>query len=268
VTPSALANAVTEDVHLVSAMLVNNETGAVQDLKALVAAVRERTEGRRRVLFHTDAVQALGKVPFSLRDLGVDAASFSGHKFGAPRGVGALYLRTGAAPGFLAAGGGQEAGRRPGTENIAGAAAMALAAETRARGLSGESAAASDLMAALIDGIRGLKGAWILPTVREARDTRFSPYILLAGFPPLPGEVVVRTMDAKGFCISMGSACSTLKKDHTRVPVAMGLPEETARAAIRISIGHSTTRAEIDAFLDALGREIPPLVSIAKGHGA
>jgi cysteine desulfurase len=269
VSPAALADALDNDVHIVSAMLVNNETGAIQDVKGMVRAVRERSAGHgRRILFHTDAVQALGKVPFSLRDLGVDAASFSGHKFGAPRGIGALYVRTGASPGFLPVGGGQESGRRPGTENVAGAAAMAAAAEARARGQAAERAAAEGLMQVLVDGIRALRGGWILPPAREARDPGWSPFILLAGFPPLPGEVVVRTMDAKGFCISMGSACSTVKKDRTRVPLAMGLSEETALSTIRISLGHATARADIDSFLETLGREIPPLLSIAKGRGA
>ena len=121
VDPQAIADALDEDTLLVSVMLVNNETGAMQNLAEISRAVRDFSAKRgRKILLHTDAVQALGKIPFSLRELGVDAASFSGHKIGGVRGIGALYLRGGTAAGFLAAGGGQEAGRRPGTENLPG----------------------------------------------------------------------------------------------------------------------------------------------------
>ena len=121
-------------------------------------------------------------------------------------------------------------------------------------------------MAALVDGLKAMK-AWILPTTRTPADTRYSPYILLAAFPPLPGEVVVRTADAQGICIATGSACSTRKKDRTRVPESMGIPPETAKCAVRISLGHATTRSDVDAFLAACARELPPLLSIAKGRG-
>jgi cysteine desulfurase len=104
--------------------------------------------------------------------------------------------------------------------------------------------------------------------MRKRVDDHYSPYILLAAFPPLPGEVVVRTMDTRGFCIATGSACSSRKKDRTRVPESMGLAPETALSAVRISVGHATARAEIDGFLAALAAEVPPLLSISKGRSA
>ena len=269
VDPEAVAAAVDGHTVLVSVMLVNNETGAVQDLAAVVRAVREASRGGRRVLVHTDAVQALGKLPFSLRDLGVDAASFSGHKIGAPRGVGALYLRSGVSPGFLSVGGGQESGRRPGTENLPGICAMAAAAVLRRDHMAENLVAARAHACLLIEGLRKIPGAWTIPVTRDPDDERgWSPYIVSAAFPPLPAEVVVRTAEEKGYCISAGSACSSRKKDRTRVPESMGLPAETARCAVRISIGPSTTREQVQGFLSAMAEALPPLLSISRGRGA
>lgn len=269
VDPEAVAAAVDGHTVLVSVMLVNNETGAVQDLAAVARAVREASRGGRRVLVHTDAVQALGKLPFSLRDLGVDAASFSGHKIGAPRGVGALYLRSGVSPGFLSVGGGQESGRRPGTENLPGICAMAAAAVLRRDHMAENLVAARAHARLLIEGLRKIPGAWTIPVTRDPDDERgWSPYIVSAAFPPLPAEVVVRTAEEKGYCISAGSACSSRKKDRTRVPESMGLPAETARCAVRISIGPSTTREQVQGFLSAMAEALPPLLSISRGRGA
>jgi cysteine desulfurase len=267
--PEAVAAAVDPHTVLVSVMLVNNETGAIQDLAAVARAVREASRGGRRVLVHTDAVQALGKVPFSLRDLDVDAASFSGHKIGAPRGIGALYLRSGVSPGFLSVGGGQESGRRPGTENLPGICAMAAAAVLRRDHVEEDLRAAQENARLLIEGLRTIPGAWTIPVTRDPADHRaWSPYIVSAAFPPLPAEVVVRTAEEKGYCISAGSACSSRKKDRTRVPESMGLPAETARCAVRISIGPSTTRQQVDGFLSAMSKALPPLLSISRGRGA
>jgi len=269
VDPQAVAAVVDPHTVLVSVMLVNNETGAVQDVAAVTRAVRDASRGGRKVLVHTDAVQALGKIPFSLAEMGVDAASFSGHKIGAPRGIGALYLRGTVSPGFLSVGGGQEAGRRPGTENLAGIAAMAAAAVLRKEHLEANLARAKDHARLLVEGIRGIRGAWTIPVTRDpADDARWSPYIVSAAFPPLPAEVVVRAAEERGYCISAGSACSSRKKDRTRVPESMGLPGETARCAVRISIGPSTTTEQVRGFLSAMTEAVPPLLSISQGRGA
>ena len=265
-----VAAAVDSQTLLVSVMLVNNETGAVQDVGAIARAVREASSAwGRKILIHTDAVQALGKIPFSLRGLDVDAASFSGHKIGGPRGVGALYLRANTAPGFLAIGGGQESGRRPGTENLPGICAMSSAAALRADGMEENLRTARANVRLLIEGLRALPGAWTIPVIRDLEDDHgWSPWIVSAAFPPLPAEVVVRTAEERGYCISTGAACSSKKKDRTRVPESMGLPPETARCAVRISTGPSTTRAQIEGFLAAMREAIPPLLAISRGRSA
>jgi cysteine desulfurase len=268
VDPQAIVDALDDDTVLVSVMLVNNETGAIQDVAEIVRAVREFGSGRgRRILFHTDAVQALGKIPFSLKELGVDAASFSGHKIGAPRGIGALYLRNASAPGFLSVGGGQEAGRRPGTENLPGICAMTVALERRLASMSASLSVARENEKLLLEGVRALPGGWVFPMARDAAAAgRYSPYIVSAGFPPLPAEVVVRTAESRGFFIGTGSACSSKKKDRTRVPEAMGMSPENALSAVRISTGHGTTREEISGFLSMLREAVLPLVSVSRGH--
>ncbi len=269
VDPQAVLDAAAEDTMLVSVRLVNNETGAIQDVGSMARGLRDLSRRRgRRILFHTDAVQALGKVGFSLRELDVDAASFSAHKFGGVRGVGALYLRSGTAPGFLGIGGGQEANRRPGTENLPGICAMAAAAGKRMTLALEEQRSARACMRELIEGLRRLRGAWIFPGARTEEDPRFSPWILSLGFPPLPGEVAVRVLDDAGFSVSTGSACSSRRKDHTRVPQSMGIPAETAAAAVRVSIGYATRPDDIRAFLEAAERVIPPLLSFSRGRGS
>jgi cysteine desulfurase len=121
----------------------------------------------------------------------------------------------------------------------------------------------------LIEGLREIPGAWTIPVVRDADGTDgWSPYIINAAFPPLPAEVVVRTAEERGYCISAGAACSSKKKDRTRVPESMGIPPETARCAIRISTGPSTTRQHVQGFLSAMREAIPPLLSISRGRSA
>jgi cysteine desulfurase len=268
VAPSSIAEVLDESTALVSVMLVNNETGAVQRIAEIAEVVRVHSARTgRRVLLHTDAVQALGKIPFSPAGLGVDAASLSGHKLGAPRGIGALYVRKGAALQFLALGGGQEKGRRPGTENLPGICAFARAAEERLTALPRDLRAAGEKADRLIRGLLSIPGARLFPEQRSGGPSeRFSPWIVSVGFPPLPGEVVVRLAEGRGFLVSTGSACSSRKKDRTRVLEAAGLAPETALCAVRVSTGPSTAPEEIDAFVEALAREVPPVRAMSRGR--
>lgn len=241
---------------LVSVQTVNNETGTIQpvaDAAAAVAGAARRSGAR--TLFHTDAVQALGKVPLPLGPH-VHAASFSAHKVGGPRGVGALWVRAGAPVRFMQAGGEQEGGRRAGTENVAGAAGFAAAAETATSLRERNADAAADVMATLIERLRSIPGVTLIPGGREPRDARFSPFILKLAVPSLPSEVTVRLLGDRGICVSPGSACATGSRKRLRVLEAMRVPPNQAAGAVRVSFGPRTTADEVAAFASALEAEL------------
>ncbi len=235
--------------------------GAVQPIADLVRVVRDwEHEAGRPIHFHTDAVQALGKIPFSLEELGVDSAAFSGHKIGAPRGVGILFCRSPLSP--LYKGGGQEEGLRSGTENLPGIAGFAAALEDwLGEGGDGPGEKPRELMDFLISGLRKLPGCRILPEERAAEPERFSPWILSAAFPPVPGEVLLRVLDGYGICISTGSACSSnrKKKESQRSLRAMGLDGKVLMSAVRISLDWSTRREDLEELISVLDRELPIL---------
>jgi cysteine desulfurase len=252
VDPARIAEAVRKDTALVAVMAVNNETGAIQDLAAVSRAVAEaaRASGRKSPRVHADAVQALGKVPFSPAGLGLSSAAFSAHKIRGPRGSGALWL-DGSFEG-IAAGGGQEGGVRPGTENLQGAWGFAAAAESAVAALGRNRELALALEARLLDGLAAIGGAAPLPLGRRAGDPRYSPFILSVAFPGLSGEVMVRGLSDAGVAVSTGSACSSnSKRAGRRVLEAMGLESALAQCAIRVSTGELSTTGDVDRFLEA-----------------
>lgn len=269
VDPQRLLAAVDEHTAMVALMLVNNETGALQPVGEVGAGLAElaRRTGRKPHL-HCDAVQGFGKVPFRPAALGVDSASISGHKIAAPRGVGALYLRgagRGAGAGrvgseFLYTGGEQERGRRPGTENLPGIFGLTLAAEKAARTMDEDLRRAHRVSRLLLEGVREIPGATPIPAGRAAAEqSAFSPYILNLSFPPVPGEVLVRALEADGYLISTGSACSSRKKDRSRVLEGMGVRPELAFSAVRVSFGPAVGEPELRGLLEALARRVPQL---------
>ncbi|MCK5249854.1 MAG: aminotransferase class V-fold PLP-dependent enzyme, partial [Spirochaetaceae bacterium] len=209
----------------------------------------------RPIHIHADLVQAVGKIPLNLAELDVDTASFSAHKFRGPRGVGLLYHRN---PKFevLIRGGGQEHGVRPGTENVAGALAMAMALEKHGRP-SPHVAENGDWLLSELTGQAGLaESARVVPEHRRrSAETRgnYAPGIIAVSFPPIPGEVLARVLSESGYVVSTRSACSHNKKGKLpKAMVAMGVPKDIATGMIRISIGHATTRDELKGFLEAL----------------
>jgi cysteine desulfurase len=234
---------------LVAIMAVNNETGAMADLPDLAAELRSR-EGPP-VHIHSDMVQAVGKVPVDLAYWDLDSAGLSAHKLGGPRGIGLLYLKKPLDP--LYTGGGQERGIRPGTENTAGALALAACLERRAQRETVEAdfAAAAERWQVLITALRSLDRCSILPGDRGERDLRFSPYILQAAFSGIPGEVMVRALDDAGFAVSTGSACSTASASRP-VLAAMGVAEHTALEGVRFSQGWTTTMDDIEQLARAI----------------
>jgi len=265
VDPARVAEELTPDTRLVSVMALNNETGAVQPVEEIARSVRDfAARTGRRIHFHTDAVQAFGKIEMDLAGLGVDSASLSAHKIRGPRGIGALFLSRKARLNPLVLGGEQERTVRPGTENLPGIAGFSVAARKAVEGLEQRLEKARNIMSRLIRELSRIQGAVILPQERIEHPQAYSPYILAAAFPPIPGEVLVRVLGERGICVSTGSACSSSKKDRDRVLRNMGISAATAFSAIRISTGGATTDEHCARLIESLRAEVPPLMKIAR----
>ncbi len=233
----ALDRALAERPAIVSVMWVNNEVGVVQPVAEIAGRCREAG-----VIFHTDAVQAFGKVPFAVTGLGCTLLTLSGHKIGAPKGIGALIVRDRKAVEAIIHGGGQQYGLRPGTENVAGAVALGCAARLAAA----EQAAEAERLEGLRDELaRRLTAAAADVTVNAASSPR-APHILSVSVAGADSEALLMHFDLAGVAVSGGSACSTGAIEPSHVLMAMGVPRETALGAIRFSLGHDTTAADID----------------------
>jgi len=244
-----LADLLDERVRLVSVMLVNNETGVRQPLESVVSLVRERAPG---ALVHTDAVQAFGWLDVAALTAGVDLVSVSAHKFGGPKGVGALVARDRAALRPISRGGPQERERRAGTQNVAGIVAMAAAAEATARGRDDAGRRVRELSTRLLGGILEA-----VPGVHEAvpRQDRIDAICNL-GIEGVEAEELLVVLDELGVCASAGSACASGAIEPSHVLLAMGRTIEEAKRHVRLSLGHATTAADIDAALLAFPRAV------------
>lgn len=237
---------------LVSVMAANNETGVIQD----IAAIAELAH-RHGALMHTDAVQALGKIPLDFNALGVNAMSLSAHKIHGPQGAGALVLDKRVDIQPLLYGGGQEKGLRSGTENIAAIVGFGLACELAVHGLAERAAHVSALRDHLETGLRRL-GATIFgdASLRLPNTSFFA-------FPNVEGETLVMAMDRKGYAIASGSACSSDSTEPSHVLMAMGVEPEFARGAVRVSLGADNTAGQVDGFLQAMDSELLRLKRMA-----
>ena len=236
VRPEDVAAALTDDTALVSIMLVNNEIGTIQPVAEIARLCHEKG-----VLVHTDAVQAVGHIPVDVKALGVDMLSLSGHKFHAPKGVGALYCRKGIRPEILIEGGAQEFGRRGGTENLPGIVAMAAALQEATENLPREMEQVTALREKLIDGL-----AQIPHSRLNGHRTLRCPGTVNFCFEGIEGESLLLWLDAKGVAASSGSACTSGSLDPSHVLLALGLPHEVAHGSLRLSIGEYNTMEEID----------------------
>ncbi len=247
-TAATLGAVLAADAGLVCFQFANNEIGTVQDVPALVALVRERAP---QALVLLDCAQGAGKRRFDLAALGVDLASFAGHKFGAPKGVGLLYVRTGVRLNPLIAGGRQQQDRRSGTEDAAAVCALAAAL-----------AQALEHAEAVDERLRGwLDAAWQrirreLPEAGRCGGGDRLASVLSLVHPGVSGEALVARLDLAGFCVSTGAACMAARGEPSHVLLALGLPADLARSAVRVSAGPATTAAEIDAFAAAYVREV------------
>ena len=226
---------------LVSVMAVNNETGAIQPVAEIGAFCRERG-----ILFHTDAVQAAGKIAIDAKSWNCDLLSLSAHKFGGPKGVGALFIRRNTVMRSLLRGGGQERGRRAGTENTPGIAGFGVAAQSARENLEANAAHLSTLGARLHDELENL-GAKI-----NAQNALRAPHIVNASLPNQRAETLALNLDLKGFAVGTGSACASGAIEPSHVLSAMGLDRETSRASLRISLGVQNTLEEVEEFLETL----------------
>ena len=247
VRPEDVAAALTEDTALVSVMLVNNEIGTLQPVAEIAKLCHEKG-----VLVHTDAVQAVGHIPVDVKALDVDMLSLSGHKFHAPKGVGALYCRKGIRPEILIEGGAQEFGRRGGTENLPGIVAMAAALKEATENLDREMDQVTALREKLIAGLETIPHS----RLNGSRTLR-CPGTVNFCFEGIEGESLLLLLDAKGVAASSGSACTSGSLDPSHVLLALGLPHEIAHGSLRLSLTADNTEAEVDHILAV----VPEVVS-------
>ncbi|MGA2589399.1 MAG: cysteine desulfurase family protein [Bryobacteraceae bacterium] len=250
VDPHDIRRALRPDTVLVSVMHANNELGTVQPVAEIAAITREAG-----VYLHVDGVQALGKIPVDVEALGVDLYSMSGHKIYAPKGIGALYVRQGTRLGAILFGGHHERERRPGTENVPGAAAFGCAAELAGVHLESE----AQRISALRDRLESAILARIPHAGVNGDRARRTPNTTNLYFDCLEGEALVIALDLRGFAVSSGAACSSGAVEPSHVLLAIGLPADRARASIRFSLGHENTAGQVDALVEAVAASVAHL---------
>ena len=242
-----LKEMVTDRTRFVSVMMANNEIGTVQDIKTIADIAHQRG-----ALFHTDAVQAVGKIPVNVRELNVDFLTISGHKIYGPKGIGALYVKKGAPFCPLIRGGHQERGRRAGTENTLGIVGLGKAIEMRSQEMEPEEKRLRELKAVLKKAIEEK-----IPDVHfVGHPTDCLPGTLNVSFDGAEGEAILLYLDLEGIAVSTGSACASGSLDPSHVLLATGLPMERAHGSIRISLGRENTREDVQYMIDVLPRVI------------
>ena len=253
VAAADVATAVERATTVVSVMAVNNEIGTIQPLAEVVEAVAGANE---RTLVHTDAVQALGNIPVDVHAWGVDLASFAAHKIGGPKGVGALFVRAHTPLEPVLHGGGQERGLRSGTLNVAGIVGFGVAAELAAKEVHEKSERLLDLRTRLWDGIRA---AVPDAALNGDLDRRIAGNLNFS-VPGADGETLLLLLDQAGISCSSGSACASGALDPSHVLLAIGVPRDRAAGSLRMSLGRPSSRADVDAVLEAL----PAIVATAR----
>ncbi len=243
-----LEDSISENTALVSVMMANNEIGTIQDIKTISRIAHERG-----ALMHTDAVQALGKIPIDVRDLDVDFMSFSGHKIYGPKGIGGLYVKKGSPFCVFIHGGHQEEGRRAGTLNTLGIIGFGKALELASKEISEERERLLTLKGMLLDGIRER-----IPDIYvNGHPEDCLPGTLNVSFRGAEGESILLYLDLEGIAVSTGSACATGSLDPSHVIIATGLGAELAHGSIRFSMGRENTEEDVLYILEKL----PPIIS-------
>lgn len=253
----ALAAALRPDTILVSAMYVNNEVGAVMPVEAIARLVHEKSP---KALYHVDAIQAFGKYRIYPQKTGIDLLSVSGHKIHGPKGVGFLYIRSGAKIQPQILGGGQQGGMRSGTDNVPGIAGLGVAAEKIYRNLEENQEHLYCLKERMAEGLLQMEHVKI--NGMELREG--APQILSVSFLGVRSEVLLHALEEQGIYVSAGSACSSHKRKASGTLSAMGLPREQLESTVRISFSEENTLEEVDACLEALTRTVPMLRRYAR----
>ncbi|HHV74656.1 MAG TPA: cysteine desulfurase NifS [Thermoanaerobacterium sp.] len=249
VDPNELKKAIKDNTILASIMYANNEIGTIEPIQELANVSHEKG-----VLFHTDAVQAVGNVPIDVKKLDVDMLSMSAHKIYGPKGVGALYIRKGLRIDTLLQGGPQERNRRAGTENVAGIVGFGTAIELITKNIDEHIKKLTMLRDKLIDGI--LK----IPYSRlNGHPIKRLPGNVNISFEFVDGESLILSLDMEGICVSSGSACTAGSIDPSHVLLAIGLPEEIAHGSLRLTIGEENTEEEIDTVINKLPKIVDRL---------
>ncbi|MDH3939276.1 MAG: cysteine desulfurase, partial [candidate division Zixibacteria bacterium] len=242
-----LSELVRDNTAIVSVMHANNETGAIQELSTLTEVTRARD-----ILFHTDAVQSIGKIVVDVKTLGVDLMSLTGHKIYGPKGTGALFVRQGVKIAPLFYGGAHEKKRRPGTENVAGAVGLARALEVAEKQREDDFIRLSKLADEFIDRVTETIPNSFVNSPRKRR----IPQTVNMSFPGAEGESIILSLDLKGIAASSGSACTSGATEPSHVLTAMGIPLERGQAAVRFSLGRATTARHLDYVVEVL----PPII--------
>jgi len=257
-SPEQLRELVTEKTALVSIMHANNETGTIQDITPLAEVTHEKGS-----LFHTDAVQSVGKIKVDVKELGVDMLSLTGHKIYGPKGAGALFIRQGVKIVPLFYGGSHEKKRRPGTENVAGIVGLAktleIAKQRREQDFKQLNALADYFIGAVMANIRDV-------FLNGPRTNRVPPTVNLS-FKGVEGESIVLALDLEQVAVSSGSACTSSAAEPSHVLAAMGVPPVLAQGAIRFSMGRATTKEQLDYVLEKLPLIIERLRAMSPMYG-
>ena len=242
ITADQVKAALREDTCLVTCMFANNEIGSVLPVREIGAVCKEAG-----VIFHTDAVQAVGHLPIHVKNDNIDMLSLSGHKFHGPRGVGVLYIRRGIAPANIIEGGGQERGKRPGTENLPGIMGMAAALDEAIAHMAEHTKKVTALRDKLIEGLSKIPHCVLNgdPVDRLPGNVSFC-------FEGIEGEALLLLLDARGVCASSGSACTSGSLDPSHVLLAIGRPHEIAHGSLRLSLCADNTMEEMDHILEVV----------------
>ena len=241
-----LEKAITPETVLITVMTANNEIGTIQPVRDIAKLAKDR-----HILFHTDAVQAIGAIPVDVKEMGADMLSMSGHKFHAPKGVGALYIRSGVRLQRFMNGGAQERTQRAGTENLASIVGMAKAIEIAVSDIAGRAQKLTAMRDRLMRGV-----VETIPASRvNGHPTQRLPGNCNVSIQYIEGESMLLSLDLKGIAASSGSACTSGSLDPSHVLLAIGLPHEIAHGSLRFSLGDDNTMEEVDCVLDSL-REI------------